>query len=49
VEKTLELKPENLPVIIRLRVDEGTKEYVLVKTKKNGLLLNKPQEISRKL
>jgi hypothetical protein len=43
----LELKREHLPVTIRLRLPEGTKEYVLVRTKQDGLLLNKPQEVSK--
>ena len=47
VKNTLELKREDLPVSIRLKLPEGTKEYVLVKTKQDGLLLNKPQEVLR--
>jgi hypothetical protein len=48
VKSTLEFKPEDLPVSIRLRLSEGTKEYVLVKTKQDRLLLNKPQEVSKR-
>lgn len=38
----LELKPENLPLTISLQLPGKTKEYVLVKTKQDKLLLNKP-------
>lgn len=44
---TLELKPEQLPVTIRLKSSEGTKVYVLVRTKQDRLLLNKPQEAAK--
>jgi len=40
--KALELKPEQLPLSIKLRLAGETKEYVLVKTKQDKLLLNKP-------
>jgi hypothetical protein len=40
--KLLELKREDFPVRVRLRVEGGWKEYVLVKTKQDKLLLNKP-------
>ena len=40
--KVLELKPEQLPLVISLRLPGETKEYVLVKTKQGKLLLNKP-------
>ena len=40
--KVLELKPEDFPLGIRLQVGGGPKEYVLVKTKQDKLLLNKP-------
>jgi hypothetical protein len=43
----LDLKPEDFPVIIRLKSSEGTKEYVLLKTKQNRLLLNKPPEATK--
>jgi hypothetical protein len=42
--RTLELKPEDFPLAIRLHVAGGSKEYVLVKTKQDKLLLNKPLE-----
>jgi hypothetical protein len=42
--KTLELKREDFPVLVRLSFPEGTKQYVLVKTKQDKLLLNKPPE-----
>jgi len=48
VDRTLELKPEHLPVTIRLKAPEGTKEYILVKTKQDRLLLNKPQGAVKK-
>jgi hypothetical protein len=41
---TLEFTPEELPVTIRLKSQDGTKDYVLVRTKQDRLLLNKPQE-----
>jgi len=40
--KPLELKPEDLPITVRLKTQEGSKEYVLVMTKQEKLLLNKP-------
>jgi hypothetical protein len=40
--KPLELKPEDLPITVRLKTREGSKEYVLVVTKQEKLLLNKP-------
>jgi hypothetical protein len=40
--KVLELKPEQLPLVIRLQLTRETREYVLVKTKQDKLLLNKP-------
>lgn len=40
--RVLELKPDQLPLIIRLKLWNGTKEYVLLKTKQDKLLLNKP-------
>jgi len=42
--KILELKPEEFPLIVQLRSAEGTKQYVLVKTKQGKLLLNRPVE-----
>jgi hypothetical protein len=44
MRNTLELRPEDLPVSIRLNLPEETKEYILVKTKQDRLLLNKPPE-----
>ncbi len=43
----LEFKSEDFPVIVRLRLPEGTREYVLVKTKQGKLLLNKPVEVAK--
>jgi hypothetical protein len=40
--KAIELKPDQLPLLIRLRLNDGTKDYVLVKTRQDKLLLNKP-------
>jgi hypothetical protein len=40
--KVLELKREDLPLVIRLQLTDGCKEYVLVKTKQDKFLLNKP-------
>ena len=42
--KILEFKPEEFPVTVQLRSPEGTKQYVLVKTKQGKLLLNKSVE-----
>ncbi len=42
--KTLDLKPEDFPITVRLRSPEGTKSYLLVKTKQGKLLLNRPIE-----
>ena len=47
MKKTLELGPEDLPIKIKLKSLDWTKEYVLVKTKRDRLLLNKPQEVSK--
>jgi hypothetical protein len=44
VMKVLELKPEELPMLVQLRSPEGSKRYVLVKTKQGKLLLNKPMD-----
>ena len=46
MEKAIELKPEQLPLTIRLKGPEGIKEYVLIRTKQDRLLLNKPQEVT---
>ena len=40
--KTLELKSEDLPIRIQLNSANGTKQYVLIKTKQDKLVLNKP-------
>jgi hypothetical protein len=40
--KTIELKPEDFPVTVQLHISGGIKQYVLVKTKQEKLLLNKP-------
>jgi hypothetical protein len=45
--RTIEFKPEDLPIKIHLTVAGEIKEYVLVKTKQDRLLLNKPQEASQ--
>jgi hypothetical protein len=42
--KILDLKPEDFPLAIRLHVPGNTKQYVLLKTKQEKLLLNKSQE-----
>jgi hypothetical protein len=42
--KILELKAEDFPLAIRLYVVGGVKQYILVKTKQDKLLLNKPLE-----
>ena len=44
--KTLELRLEDLPLTVRLRLPDTEKEYVLLKTKKDKLLLVKPVEVS---
>ena len=41
----LELKPDQLPLIIRLKLMGQTKEYVLVRTKQDKLLLNRSNEV----
>jgi|HubBroStandDraft_6_1064221.scaffolds.fasta_scaffold01228_6 hypothetical protein len=40
--KVIDLEPDQLPLIIRLRLLGTTKEYVLLKTRQDKLLLNKP-------
>ena len=47
VMTTLELKPEEFPITVRLRCREAVKEYVLIMTKQGKLLLNKPVEVPR--
>jgi hypothetical protein len=44
--KILEFKPDDFPLAIRLVVNGDSKQYVLVKTKQDKLLLNKPVENS---
>jgi len=44
VMKTLDLKPEDFPITVRLQSPEGIKSYLLVKTKQGKLLLNRPIE-----
>lgn len=44
MSRVLELSPDQLPMTIRLKLVDGWKEYVLLKTKQNGLLLNKKVE-----
>ena len=43
----LELGAEDFPLVVRLKLRDGIKEYILVKTKQDRLLLNKPQEVTR--
>jgi hypothetical protein len=40
--RILELNPDQLPLVIKLKAKEQTTEYVLVKTKQDKLLINKP-------
>ena len=42
--KTIELKPEDLPVRLRYQGLGGVKHYVLLRTKQDKLLLNKSVE-----
>jgi hypothetical protein len=42
--KSIELRPEQFPLVIRLKLGNETKEYLLIKTRQNKLLLNKPNE-----
>jgi hypothetical protein len=39
--EVVELKPDQLRLLIRFKVGNETKEYVLLKTKQDKLLLNK--------
>jgi hypothetical protein len=39
--QVVDLKPEQLPLLIRLKVGDETREYILLKTKQGKLLLNK--------
>jgi hypothetical protein len=45
MDHPLDLKPEDFPLTVRLNLPNGIKEYVLVKTKQDRLLLNKPQGV----
>jgi hypothetical protein len=47
VKTALEFRAEDLPVIIRLKCVDGTKEYVLVRTKQDRLMLQKPQGVTK--
>lgn len=42
--KIWEVRPEDLPLRIRLQQPCGTRDYVLIQTKQGKLLLNKPIE-----
>jgi hypothetical protein len=42
--KVLELQPGDLPLVIKLKLEGENREYLLLKTKQNRLLLNKPME-----
>jgi len=39
--EVVELKPDQLPLLIRFRVGDEIREYILLKTKQGKLLLNK--------
>ena len=45
--KPLELKPEDLPITVKLKTQDGTKVYLLLVTKQKKLLLVKPVEGAR--
>jgi hypothetical protein len=42
--KVLELQPGDLPLVIKLKLGRENREYLLLKTKQDKLLLNKPME-----
>jgi hypothetical protein len=44
--RSIELRPEEFPLVIKLKLGKETKEYVLIKTRQDKLLLNKPTEVS---
>ena len=44
--RTLELKPDDLPIAVRLIMPDEVKEYILLKTKQDKLLLNRSVEHS---
>jgi hypothetical protein len=39
--KQLQLLPEDLPLKVTIKLPTGEKQYVLLRTKQGGLLLNK--------
>ena len=41
MKNVLELKPEELPIKVRLKTATDTREYILLLTKQGRLLLNK--------
>jgi hypothetical protein len=43
--KTLELKPDDLPIVINLNSLSEKREYILLKTKQDKLLLNKRTKV----
>jgi hypothetical protein len=45
--KPLELNYDDLPVMVKLKTQDGTKDYVLIRTKQGKLLLNKPMGSAR--
>jgi hypothetical protein len=42
--KILQLKPQDFPLTVRLQTEGTPKEFILVRTKQNKLLLNRPVE-----
>ena len=47
--RTVEFRPEDLPITIRLKLPGSVKEYILLKTKQDKLLLNKRIEVPVKV
>jgi len=45
LSRTLDLSPLNLPLIIRLRLKVGDRDYVLKTTRAGKLLLNRGDEV----
>lgn len=45
LSRTLELWPQSLPLIIRLRLKGGDRDYVLKTTRAGKLLLNRRDEV----
>lgn len=39
--RVLELRPDQMPLVIRLKTKDQTRDYVLIKTRQDKLLLNK--------